>query len=172
MANLTRNVVVESADPDGVRGHTMYHRDSAGSINYAEFRHLGKRDELGRYSIHFHLCGETMRGSSVIGASIWDSHNRWITIHGTDALVVRDNVGYKSVGHGYFLEDGTEINNILDHNLAALVLPGKPQKDQVVPVRPQSGGGLLVGELPEQLHPECGRRMRRVWLPIRLQEDR
>ncbi len=47
MANLTRNVVVESADPDGVRGHTMYHRGSAGSISYAEFRHLGKRDEVG-----------------------------------------------------------------------------------------------------------------------------
>jgi hypothetical protein len=142
VANLTRNVVVESADPDGVRGHTMYHKNSAGSIHYAEFRHLGKRDEKGRYSIHFHLAGETMRGSSVIGASIWDSHNRWITIHGTDALVVRDNVGYKSVGHGYFLESGTEVNNILDHNLAALVLPGKPQKDQEVPFDLNRGAGF------------------------------
>jgi hypothetical protein len=142
IANLTRNVVVESADPDGVRGHTMYHRDSAGSISYAEFRHLGKRDEKGRYSIHFHLVGETMRGSSVIGASIWDSHNRWITIHGTDALVVRDNVGYKSVGHGYFLETGSEINNILDHNLAALVLPGKPQRDAEVPFDLNRGAGF------------------------------
>ncbi len=142
VANLTRNVVIESAEPDGVRGHTMYHRHSAGSISYAEFRHLGKRDELGRYSIHFHLCGDTMRGSSVIGASIWDSHNRWITIHGTNALVIRDCVGYKSVGHGYFLEDGTEVNNILDHNLAALVLPAKTQKDQVVPFDLNRGAGF------------------------------
>ncbi len=142
VANLSRNLVVESADPEGVRGHTMYHRNSAGSIHYAEFRHLGKRDEKGRYSIHFHLAGETMRGSSVIGASIWDSHNRWITVHGTDALVIRDNVGYKSVGHGFFLENGTEINNILDHNLAALVLPGKPQKDQEVPFDLNRGAGF------------------------------
>ena len=28
--------LVESADPGGVRGHTMYHRGSAGSISYAE----------------------------------------------------------------------------------------------------------------------------------------
>ena len=42
IANLSRNVIVESAQPDGVRGHTMYHRGSAGSISYAEFRHLGK----------------------------------------------------------------------------------------------------------------------------------
>jgi hypothetical protein len=142
VANLTRNVVVESADPDGIRGHTMFHRHSAGAISYAEFRHLGKRDELGRYSIHFHLCGDTMRGSSVIGASIWDSHNRWITVHGTNALVIRDCVGFKSVGHGYFLEDGTEVNNILDHNLAALVVPGKTQKNQVVPFDLNRGAGF------------------------------
>jgi hypothetical protein len=41
VANLSRNVVVESADKTN-RGHTMYHRYSAGSISYAEFRHLGK----------------------------------------------------------------------------------------------------------------------------------
>ncbi len=79
VANLSRNVVIESADPDGVRGHTMYHRNSAGSIGYAEFRHLGKEGVLGKYSLHFHLAGETMRGASVVGASIWDSKNRWIT---------------------------------------------------------------------------------------------
>ncbi|MGC3971099.1 MAG: G8 domain-containing protein [Pirellulales bacterium] len=142
VGNLSRNVVVESANPDGVRGHTMYHKYSTGSISYAEFRHLGKRDELGRYSIHFHLCGDSMRGGSVIGASIWDSHNRWITIHGTDGLVVRDCVGFKSVGHGFFLEDGTEINNILDHNLAALVLPAKSQAKQVVPFDLNRGAGF------------------------------
>lgn len=142
VANLSRNVVVESADPDGIRAHTMFHRNSAGSISYAEFRHLGKQGVLGRYSLHFHLCGDTMRGSSVIGASVWDSHNRWLTIHGTDALVVRDCVGYKSIGHGFFLEDGTEINNILDHNLAALVLPGKPLPKQVIPFDLNRGAGF------------------------------
>src|SRR5207248_6149931 len=98
VANLSRNVIVESADPAGVRGHTMYHKNSAGSIAYAEFRHLGKKDTLGRYAIHFHLCGDTTRGSLIVGASIHNSHNRWITVHGTNFLVVRDCVGYNSVG--------------------------------------------------------------------------
>lgn len=142
VANLTRNVVIESANPDGVRGHTMVHVNSSGSISYAEFRHLGKRDILGRYSLHFHLCGSTMRGSSVIGASIWDSHNRFLTIHGTDALVVRDCVGYKSVGHGFFLEDGTEINNVIDHNLAVAIGPGNPLPKQVIPFDPNRGAGF------------------------------
>ncbi len=43
----------------------MYHKYSAGSISaYAEFRHLGKKGILGKYAIHFHLCRDTMRGSS------------------------------------------------------------------------------------------------------------
>lgn len=142
VANLSRNVVVESAAPDGVRGHTMYHAHSQGSISYAEFRHLGKRDTLGRYSLHFHLAGDTMRGSSVIGASIWDSHNRWLTIHGTNRLIVRDCVGYKSIGHGYFLEDGTEINNVLDGNLAVMALAGKAHQRQVVPFDNNDGAGF------------------------------
>src|SRR5262249_2536652 len=40
VANLSRNVIVESADPAKGRGHTMYHRGSAGSLSYAEFRRL------------------------------------------------------------------------------------------------------------------------------------
>ena len=142
VANLSRNVVIESADPEGVRGHTMYHVGSTGSIAYAEFRHLGKEGALGKYSIHFHRVGDTMRGSSVIGASIWDSHNRWITIHGTNYLVVRDCVGYQSVGHGFFLEDGTEVYNVLDRNLAVQAFLGQKLPDQVLPFDENEGAGF------------------------------
>ena len=84
----------------------MYHRDSEGSIAYAEFRHLGKEGVKGRYPIHFHLVGATMRGASVIGASIWDSGNRWVTVHGTNELIVRDCVGYRRSVTASFLRMG------------------------------------------------------------------
>jgi hypothetical protein len=144
VADLSRNVVVESADPDGVRGHTMYHRHSAGSISYAEFRHLGKRGILGKYPIHFHLVRDSMRGNggSVIGASIWDSANRFMAIHGTDYLLVRDCVGYQCVGHGFFLEDATEQYNVLDRNLAVQAKQGKPLKDQVLTFDQNEGAGF------------------------------
>jgi hypothetical protein len=142
IANLSRNVIVESADPERMRGHTMYHRHSAGSISYGEFRHLGKENVLGKYSLHFHLLGSTMRGASVIGASIWDSGNRWITIHGTNYLVVRDCVGYQSVGHGFFLEDGTEAYNVLDRNLAVQSYKGKRLPKQVLPFDQNEGSGF------------------------------
>jgi hypothetical protein len=142
VANLSRNVIVESADPAGERGHTMYHRNSAGSISYAEFRHLGKAGVLGRYALHYHLVGDTMRGSYVIGASIWDSANRWLTIHGTNYLIARDNVGYQSAGHGYYLEDGTEVYNVLDRNLAVGAKRAKKLPKQALPFDQNDGAGF------------------------------
>lgn len=142
VANLSRNVVVESAEPDGVRGHTMYHAGSAGSISYAEFRHLGKEGVLGRYNLHYHLCGDSLRGSSVVGASFHHSRNRWLTIHGTNYLVVRDCVGYQSLGHGYFLEDGTEVSNVFDRNLACQAVEAKPLPKQVLPYDKNDGAGF------------------------------
>ncbi len=139
VANLSRNVIVESADPDGVRGHTLYHKYSQGSLSYARFAHLGKEGVLGRYAIHFHLCGDTMRGSSLQGLAIVDSHNRWVTIHGTEYLVVRDCVGYRSVGHGFFLEDGTEVDNLLDRNLGVQAYRAKRLPEQVLSFDPNDG---------------------------------
>jgi hypothetical protein len=141
VANLSRNVIVESADRKW-RGHTMYHRGSAGAISYAEFRHLGKQSVLGRYALHYHLVGDTMRGSYVTGASIWDSANRWLTIHGTNYLVVRDCVGYQSIGHGFYLEDGTEVFNVLDRNLAVQAFSGKRLPKQILPFDQNEGAGF------------------------------
>jgi hypothetical protein len=159
VANLSRNVILESANPSAGaagragstgaasatewhRGHTMYHKHSAGSLSFAEFRHLGKKDILGKYAIHFHLVRDTMRGSSVVGCSIWDSHNRWLTVHGTDYLVARDNVGYKSIGHGFFLEDGTEVYNVFDRNLAVGAEHGKKLPKQVLAFDANEGAGF------------------------------
>jgi len=159
-ANLSRNVVVESADPDGVRGHTMYHKGSAGSLSYTEFRHLGKKGVLGKYALHFHLVRDTMRGSTVVGNSIWDSHNRWLTIHGTDYLVARDNVGYKSAGHGFFLEDGTEVYNVLDRNLAVGAAAAKRLPKQVLPFDANDGAGFWwtcsLNTFTRNVAAECG----------------
>ncbi|MEX0715702.1 MAG: G8 domain-containing protein [Planctomycetaceae bacterium] len=142
IANLSRNVVIESADPKGVRGHTVYHWGSRGGISYARFAHLGKRGVLGRYPIHFHLVDDTMRGSAVVGVSVVDSHNRWVTIHGTNYMVIRDCVGYKSLGHGYFMEDGTEVYNVLDRNLGVQATSSRPLPQQVLAWDPNDGAGF------------------------------
>jgi hypothetical protein len=83
-----------------------------------------------------------MRGSYVLGASIHHSANRWVTIHGTDYLVVRDCVGYQSKGHGFFLEDGTEVFNVLDRNLAVQAQRAKPLPKQALPFDHNDGAGF------------------------------
>jgi hypothetical protein len=140
--NLSRNVIVESADPDGVRGHTVYHWGSRGSISYARFAHLGKRGTLGRYPIHFHLVGDTMRGSSVVGVVVVDSHNRWITVHGTNYMLIRDCIGYQGVGHGFFLEDGTEVYNVFDRNLGVQARSAQRLPKQVLEWDPNDGAAF------------------------------
>ena len=142
IANLSRTVVIESATPDGERGHTMYHYGSLGSISYAQFKDLGKEGALGRYPIHFHLVGDTMRGSSVVGAAVINSGNRWVTVHGTQYMVVRDCVGDQSVGHGYFLEDGTEVYTVMDRNLGIGAQYGRPMKGQALPFDPNDGAAF------------------------------
>ena len=108
-----------------------------------------------------------MRGSSVVGASIWDSGNRWLTIHGTNYLVVRDCVGYQSVGHGFFLEDGTEVYNVLDRNLAVQAYVGKPLPKQVLPFDENDGAGFWWANSLNTLHPQRRLRERPVRLPLR-----
>src|SRR4051812_3503690 len=142
VANLSRNIVIESADPDGVCGHTMYHLNSTGGLSYVEFRHLGKEGILGKYPVHFHLVRDSMRGAAAVGLSIWDSHNRFMAIHATDYLLVRDCVGYQSVGHGFFVEDGTEQYNIFDRNLAVQAYRGKRLKQQALPFDANEGAGF------------------------------
>src|SRR5262249_13720371 len=63
-------------------------------------------------------------------------------IHGTNYLVVRDCVGYQSIGHGFYLEDGTEVYNFLDRNLAVQALRGKPLPQQALPFDHNEGAGF------------------------------
>ena len=140
VANLSRNVVVESDNPNGPRGHTMYHTAGKGSISFAEFRYLGKEGVLGRYPIHFHKLNDGMRGSSVVGASVWDSGNRWITVHGTQYMTIRNTVGYWSVGHGFFLEDGSEVYTLFDNVLGVNALRAARLPGQALPWDQNEGG--------------------------------
>eukprot|EP00058_Branchiostoma_floridae_P009247 XP_002594735.1 hypothetical protein BRAFLDRAFT_81185 [Branchiostoma floridae] len=78
---------------------------------------------LGRYPVHFHMTGDVdekgcySRPTYVRELSIHHCFSRCVTIHGTNGLLVQDTVGYETLGHCYFLEDGAEQRNVLDHNL-------------------------------------------------------
>lgn len=101
-------------------GHVMIRQGAQTvEIQGAEFYQLGQGGRKGRYPVHFHLIRKSP-GTFLKDSSIHDSMTRWVTLHGSQEITVARNVGFMSIGHGYYLEDGTEINNELYSNLGVL----------------------------------------------------
>eukprot|EP01124_Arcella_intermedia_P021841 TRINITY_DN3119_c0_g1_i1.p1 TRINITY_DN3119_c0_g1~~TRINITY_DN3119_c0_g1_i1.p1 ORF type:complete len:1227 (-),score=287.50 TRINITY_DN3119_c0_g1_i1:44-3724(-) len=119
---LTRNIVIRGDITQGTTaadhwgGHIMAQGQCSLRIASTELIHMGQKDNLARYPIHMHLCGDAP-DSYVIDNSIHDTFQRCVTIHGTNYFTVRNNVAVNSSGHCFFIEDGNEIGNVLDHNL-------------------------------------------------------
>ncbi|HLI64277.1 MAG TPA: hypothetical protein VKV05_12830 [Terriglobales bacterium] len=117
-------------------GHTIVRQ---GFLSYqvqgVEFYQLGQGGLIGHYPIHFHMDRITPPDTYVKDSSIWDSMTRWIVLHATSGVTLRRNVGYKSIGHGFYLEDGTETDNIIDTNLGVFARAAvqNPQNDRQVP---------------------------------------
>src|SRR5262249_33690817 len=68
-------------------------------------------------------------------SSVNESMTRWYVIHSTQGVTLARNVGWKSIGHGYYLEDGTEADNNLFSNIGifARAAINNPQNDRQVP---------------------------------------
>jgi cell migration-inducing and hyaluronan-binding protein len=117
---LTRNIKVQ-ASPDAEQsffgGHIMAMVTSHMYVDGVELNRMGQNLELARYPIHWHLVGDA-KGQYIRNASIHDTFNRCVTIHGTNDVQVENNVTYNTVGHCFFLEDGIEHGNQFVHNLA------------------------------------------------------
>ncbi|HEY0299819.1 MAG TPA: hypothetical protein VGC36_00685, partial [Rhizomicrobium sp.] len=87
-----------------------------------EFSELGQGGRLAHYPVHFHMVKSTAYTNAFLkDSSIDNSMNRFVTIHATHNVTVARNVGFRSVGHGFYVEDGSEIDNLLCHNLAVSV---------------------------------------------------
>ena len=112
-------------------GHTIVRQ---GFTNYqikgVEFYHLGQGGLIGHYPVHFHMARKTPQPTDptlmpyVRDSSIHESMTRWITVHATQGMTIARNVGFVSIGHGYYLEDATEVNNKLYANLGVSVIAG------------------------------------------------
>jgi hypothetical protein len=105
-------------------GHTIVRQGFASyQVQGVMFYQLGQGGDIMHYPVHFHMDRQTppavngVPPTFVKDSSIWDSMTRWIVIHGTQGIRLARNVGYKSIGHGYYLEDGTETGNQLYANL-------------------------------------------------------
>lgn len=143
VVNLTRNIKIEGYDKhsDGrdadflnplqetsdVGGHVMIHNGGFARISGVEFYKMGQQGIMGRYPFHWHNLGDLLdetkpeeiasKQQFVKNSSVHKSFQRCITIHGTNDVLVDNNVCYNFRGHGFFLEDGNEINNTISNNI-------------------------------------------------------
>lgn len=113
-------------------GHTVFRQGFAKlNIQGVEFYQMGQGGKLGHYPVHFHMAravpqpqtlndGTQRGGTFVKDSSIHDSMTRWIVIHSTLGVTLARNVGYLSIGHGFYLEDATETENKLYSNIGIM----------------------------------------------------
>jgi cell migration-inducing and hyaluronan-binding protein len=118
---LSRNILIQAsadaAEPPFYGGHVMAMGASKMFVEGVELNRMGQHMTLARYPIHWHLVGDA-KGQYIKNASIHDTYNRCVTVHGTNFLRVENNVTYDIVGHCFFLEDGIEHGNEFVKNLA------------------------------------------------------
>ncbi len=120
VANLTRNIRIQASEDAAESyfgGHIMAMAGSRLHVDSVELSRMGQHLTLARYPIHWHVIGEG-QGQYVRNASIHNTFNRCVTVHGTNNLHVENNVTYNTVGHCFFMEDGIETGNAFIGNLA------------------------------------------------------
>jgi cell migration-inducing and hyaluronan-binding protein len=120
VAMINRNIRIEASEDAAAShfgGHIMAMGGSKMYVDSIELNRMGQHLTLARYPIHFHVLGEGA-GMYVRNAAIHDTYNRCVTVHGTNDLMVENNVTFNTVGHCFFMEDGIEHGNQFVHNLA------------------------------------------------------
>jgi hypothetical protein len=139
VANLTRNIVVRSENPNGTRGHTANIGHMASwDIRYnqlvglgrtlnatldstsADLTHIGT-NQIGKYAHHDHHAGSSLAARQSIGNSYMGiGQGKWAhAVHGTHDTRVEDNVCVDFPGGCFVTEDGYEIRNAFLRNVAA-----------------------------------------------------
>ena len=149
IGNLTRNVVFQSENGEGVRGHVFLTATAVVDIDNASFNELGRtraefntnntvvdesgqvlrigENQAGRYSFHAHHLSTPFELSGSLVEDGW----RWgITVHNTDDSLIDNNIVYEAAGAGIVTEAGTETGNVFTGNLVIKVEGGHQIGDQ------------------------------------------
>src|SRR5688572_15556241 len=136
LANVSRNAVLESADPTTVhrRGHVMFMHSDKVAVDSAGFYGLGRTDKRnafddakldevsgaftpgygtnprGRYAVHFHRTGlaRVDQPAVIRGSAVVDSPG-WGFVNHSSNVLMEDNVAYDVIGAAFTTEAGDEI---------------------------------------------------------------
>ncbi|CAI5504729.1 unnamed protein product [Closterium sp. Naga37s-1] len=122
VALLDRHIVItgsNEAAPHRYDGGNfmVYMTPTAQEIVGVQFRALGKQGTLGKYPLHFHVCGQEGQNHVVRKNAIVFTKQRCMVIHATGNMTIEENVSYETKGHCYLLEEGSELRNVFRRNL-------------------------------------------------------
>ena len=112
---------------NGIGGHIMIMgspvRDNV--IDGVQLNLMGQASRRGRYPIHWHIAGDrgadpdqNRSGDLLRNSVVTNSNNRGVVLHGTSGVRVEGVTLFDVHGHGFFLEDGVEVDNEFIANLA------------------------------------------------------
>ena len=139
VANLTRNVVVQSENPGGTPGHVAdVGHGAMWDVRYAEQNGLGRTraehidsttadpvhigtNQVGRYNEHHHHAmglGSASVGNVYRGGG--PKTGKWgLALHGTHDARLERNIAIDFRGAGFVTEDGYEVRNVFRQNFGA-----------------------------------------------------
>jgi PKD repeat protein len=151
--DMTRNVTLSSANPNGTRGHTLFTAMANADVRYVGFDNLGRTTDApigatnpaGRYALHIHhlmipmdptangynftLIGNAIdNGDATISNSAGFGPEWGLVVHGSNNGLIEGNDIYNIDGAGLVTQDGTETGNVFDGNMVVRVagLGGRP----------------------------------------------
>lgn len=105
--NLSRNVGVEGTS--GGRSHVLLHSPEQQRIAYTEIQYTGPRREdtfvLGRYGLHFHHCGDGVRGTEVTGVVIHSSGNHAFVAHKSNGITFDRCITHDTLEDAFWWDD-------------------------------------------------------------------
>jgi cell migration-inducing and hyaluronan-binding protein len=121
-------------------GHTIFRQGFASvQVQGVEFKQLGQGGSIMHYPVHFHMDRKVPADTFVKDSSVSDSMTRFMVVHATQGVLLARNVGYKSIGHGFYLEDGTETDNELYANIGIFARAAVDNKEN-----PRDVPGILT----------------------------
>jgi len=141
-------------------GHHIFMNGCCTRLDGVEMKYLGlpaNFGNIGGYAVDYHLAGFSKsfkeylpdknhsRENEVLNSSIWCSFSRWVTLHGTNEVNVKNNVAFIGYGSGYLTEDGTEVRNTFEHNTGICCLTAsKHEYWNPLPIMPFIASDLSV----------------------------
>jgi hypothetical protein len=126
--------------PYSFGGHTVFRQGFQKlQLQGVEFHQLGQGGRMAHYPVHFHGARQVPNETYIKDSSVSESMTRWYVLHSTQSVLFQRNIGWKSIGHGYYLEDGTEADNKFYGNIGIYARGGV-----VGPDNPRNIPGILA----------------------------